>query len=1036
MQGISIRVLLVLLLLTLSAAARPAFGQRLAVRTYTTADGLAGDDVRAILQDARGFLWIATSTGLSRFDGGEFRTYGPADGLPHPAVNALLQDRRGALWIGTSGGLARIRPGARRFETVPLGDLRGAPVRLLHQDRAGRIWVGAGTRLMALAQDGDTPSVRDVPIELPTAPPRGAMWEIESITEDADGCLWIGTTWGLIQRHRDGRATLWRVRPMPKDDRIYHLSIDGGNRLWITHWGLSHRPGVNWGVYVLDLAGAETGRNEPLHEIAGAIRLGDADRVVAPGSVAYATAGGPLGDARLHSVFPSRDGGLWFATENGLVRLDAAGIRRYGADSGLGFPIRVVAEDRDGNLWLGGRGSGLSRLELGGFVTYTAREGLDARRVMAIVEDRAGRLCVEGETADGARWFGSLAENRFEPFVPRATGGLLYWGWGWQHTLVQDRAGEWWLATGSGLFRYPAADSCQALATLQPKAVYGVEHGLSGEDIFRIFEDSRGDLWIAVFGDPGMFRWRRSLDTFEPLPDIGLRTATAFAEDRDGGVWMGFYRGGLLRFHRGQWRWFDARHGVPEGFVEDLHVDRSGRLWIAADPGGLARADDPTAEIPRFERASSDDRLGRGAVLSIAEDGWGQIYAADGRGLARFDPGLTRIRRYSTADGLASNSILVSYRDHHGSLWFGTEQGLSRLQPRLQAPPAPPPVFIGGLRIGGLPQLVSQLGDRAIGNFMLEPRLGRVEIEYGAASLVPGEPLGYQTRLEGEDEDWSAPSSNRSMLYARLAPGEYRFLVRAVSADLRQGAPAEVAFTVLPPIWRRAWFLALAAMLVASAVTLVYRARVSRLLALERVRTRIATDLHDDLGARLSRISILAEVATRDIDRDPRLARQLLESVGETARGLIEASADIAWSIDPRHEDLRSLVTRIRRFASDMLDGRGIRWTFDAPADGGRLQLSPEHRRHVLLVFQEAINNVARHAGASNATLSLSVRDRRLEAEILDDGTGFAARGGDTPRPGSGLVNMEARARALKGTLRIDSALGRGTRISFSVPLR
>lgn len=1023
-----------------AAGARDAHAQRLAVRTYTTADGLAGDDIRALHQDSRGFLWIGTATGLSRFDGGEFRNYGTADGLPHPSINAILQDREGALWIATSGGLARIRPGEPRFTTVPLGDRGPGRVRLLHQARDGRIWTSDGTRLMVLSPNGTRVNVEDVPMTLPSPPPVDTLWEFESIAEDRDGCLWIGTTWGLLQRRLDGRTTRWRVRPTSRDDRIYHLSIDA-NRLWITHWGINHRRGVNWGLYVLDLAGAEAGISQPLHEFARPVAGSAIAGLAGPSGVSYVTAGGPLGNARLHGAFPSRDGSLWFGTENGIVRLDAAGVRRYGAENGLGFPIRVVAEDREGNLWLGGRASGLSRLEAVGLVSYTSREGFGARGVTAIIEDRAGHVCASGITADGARWFGALAGDRFSSFLPRGTANLEYWSWGWRHVMLQDRTGEWWVATGSGLFRYPAADSCLALARLPPKAVYGRADGLSNDEIFRIFEDSRGDIWVTTFGNPGMFRWRRDQGKFEALKGIGRRSATAFAEDRRNGLWMGFYAGGVLRFRDERWEWFDARHGMPDGFVEDLHVDRSGRLWIATNPGGLARLDDPGAAVPRFERPWRDPRTAGGMVLSIAEDRWGQIYIADGRGIARFDPGVTRMRRYSTAEGLASNYVRVSYRDRHGRLWFGSEQGISRLHPTLEAPPAAPPVFISSLRIGGLPQPVSGLGDRSIGNLTLEPALGRVEIEYGAASLVPGEQLRYQTKLEGADEDWSEPSAARTRFYASLAPGSYRFLVRAVAADGADGSPADVGFSVLPPVWRRAWFLALTGTVVAVAVALGYRARVDRLLALERVRTRIASDLHDDLGARLSRISILAEVATRNIDRDPRSTRRLLENVGETARGLIEAAADIAWSIDPRHEDLRSLVTRIRRFASDMFDGRGIRWSFDVPSDGARVPLSPEHRRQVLLVFQEAVHNIARHGEASHAMLSLRIRNHRLEAEILDDGKGFEvgaqnanACTGDG-RGGNGLANMAARARAIKGTLQVESAPGRGTRIFLSIPI-
>jgi ligand-binding sensor domain-containing protein/signal transduction histidine kinase len=1038
--------------LVLHLAASAALAQRLPVRTYSAAEGLAGDDVRAILQDARGFLWVGTTSGLSRFDGREFRTYGTADGLPHLAVNHLLQDEDGTLWVATAGGLARLTPGARSFAAVPLEQHRSG-IRLLHRDRAGTLWVAAGPHLFALSPGGE--EVSCVKVSAPTEPPPGGELEIVTIAEGPDGTLWIGTNWGLLERRPDGAMVPWPVKPTAHDDSVNHLAVDLEGKLWITHWGIAHRPGVNWALYVADPPATRT-PGQP----AGVVRVragdGSLHARLAPGAAAepldltYTTAGGPFGDARVHGVYPARDGRLWIATEEGVVRIDADGVRRFGPANGLGAPFRVIAEDRDGTLWLGSRGGGLSRLDGDAFVTYTEREGLIGREVTAIREDRSGRLCVSGVAADGRRWFGALEGDDLTSFTPRGTERLQYWGWGWGQTLLQDREGEWWLPTGEGLFRYPATESCAGLGAVRPAIVYRQEHGLSSDNIFRLFEDSHGDVWISAFGNPGLHRWVRATGRIQAFTEVGRLAPTAFAEDRWGGVWIGLYTGGLLRYRDGTLQRFAEADGVPAGFTETLFHDSAGRLWVAANPGGLARVDDPSAAQPAFTRPTRAEGLAESAVLSIVEDRFGRFYAATGRGVIQFDADMKRMRHLSTAEGLGSNLVRVSYADRHGALWFGTQQGLSRLKPRRDAPLDLPPIFIHGLRLAGVPHAVAQLGERDIGHLVLGPADGRVEIEYGVASLASGEILRYQARLEGADTDWLEPSTTRRMLYLNLAPGAYRFLVRAVHADGRVSPePATVAFTVQSPLWRRAWFLALFGMALAGAVWILHRQRVHRLLALERVRTRLATDLHDDLGARLSRISILSEAARVRVGCDDAEAGRILEEVGATSRELIEASSDIAWSIDPAHDDLRSLATRVRRFASDMFDGRGVRWTFEAPADGALARLSPEIRRHVLLVFQEAINNIARHADPREVTLTLRVADHRLEAEIWDDGRGFPvaetdSHPADARAPtaavsgctGRGLQNMMARARELRGALQVGSKPGGGTRIRLVVPLR
>ncbi len=1041
-----------LLVLLLPISSPSAFAQRLPVRTYTASDGLAGDDVRAILQDARGFLWIGTTSGLSRFDGREFRTYGTADGLPHLSVTALLEDDDGTLWVATAGGLARLATGAQSFAVAPLEQHAGG-VRLLHRDRNGTLWIASGPHLCALSREGNKNHCLE--ISAPTEPPPGGELEITAIAEEADGTWWLGTNWGLLERRPDGTMIPWRIKPTPDDDNVNHLAVDREGKLWITHWGIAHKPRVNWALYVLEPRVISKVARVARESSAGAAPADTLHGRLVPGRSAtddltYVTAGGPFGDARVHGVYPTRDGRLWIATEDGVVRVGSDGVRRFGSSNGLGFPYRVIVEDRHGTLWLGSRGGGLSRLDRDALVTYTEREGLRGREVTAIVEDRAGRLCVSGVAADGQKWFGALDGDVLTSFVPRGTEALRYWGWGWGQTLLQDREGEWWLPTGEGLFRYPATASCVDLGRMPPKMVYRREHGLSGNNIFRVFEDSRGDVWISAFGDPGLQRWRRSSGLLESFTELGRVSPTAFAEDAGGGLWMGLYTGGLLRYRDGAIERFGEADGVPAGFTQALYRDSAGRIWVAASPGGLARVDDPSAVRPVFGRPIRAEGLAESAVLTVVEDRLGQIYASTGRGVIQFDAGMKRMRHLSTAEGLGSNLVRVSYADRNGALWFGTQQGLSRLKPRRKPPSDPAPIFIQGLRVAGVPQPIAQLGERDIGDLVLRPSDGRIEIEYGVASLASGEILRYQARLEGSDNDWLEPSTTRRMLYQNLASGSYRFHVRAIYADGRVSPqPATVAFTVQPPVWRRAWFLALAAMAVAAAAWLAHRQQVKRALALERIRTRVATDLHDDLGARLSRISILSEVARVRLGTDPAEASRILEEVGATSRELIEASSDIAWSIDPSQDDLGSLTARIRRFASDMFDGRGVRWTFDAPADGALARLSPEVRRHVLLVFQEAINNIARHADSREVTLALRVADRRLEAEIRDDGCGFAletegspfdprpsAAVRDAPGPGRGMRNMMARARELRGTLEVGSCPGGGTQIRLMVPLR
>ncbi|HET8645292.1 MAG TPA: ATP-binding protein, partial [Vicinamibacteria bacterium] len=262
--------------------------------------------------------------------------------------------------------------------------------------------------------------------------------------------------------------------------------------------------------------------------------------------------------------------------------------------------------------------------------------------------------------------------------------------------------------------------------------------------------------------------------------------------------------------------------------------------------------------------------------------------------------------------------------------------------------------------------------------------------------------------------------------YAALSPGRYRFEVRAA----RTGhPPAVVAFDVQPPVWRRAWFVGLATGLLALLAYRLHRLRVRRLIELERVRTRIATDLHDDVGSSLSQIAIWSEVAARD-SAEPGI-RDTLGGIASACREAVDSMGDIVWAINPGHDRLGDLVHRMRRFASDVFTARDVAFRFEADLPDG-VVLGADLRRQVLLVFKEAVNNAVRHSGCTQAEARATLAGGRLGLVVRDDGRGFDA---GRRHDGHGLASMAARAAALGGSLEVRSAAGQGTAVTLSVPI-
>jgi signal transduction histidine kinase len=535
----------------------------------------------------------------------------------------------------------------------------------------------------------------------------------------------------------------------------------------------------------------------------------------------------------------------------------------------------------------------------------------------------------------------------------------------------------------------------------------------------------------------------RNLENSPNLPSWREDPARVFGEDRAGNIWIGFGTG-VARYRDGRFTFFTTNEGLPPGAIMNIYSDRVGRLWLASARGGLIRIDDPAAERPAFKSYTTAHGLSANSAQVITEDLYGRIYVSTGRGLDQLTPETGRIKHFTTDDGLAQGNIIAAFRDRTGAIWIGTHRGLSRFVP---APPetAPaPPILITGLNVAGERRSVSARGETEIAIADLEPDRNQLQIDFVSLGFAPGEALRYQYRLESTDAEWGALSEQRTVNYASLAPGRYRFLVRAVNSDgVASPNPATVTFTVLRPVWQRWWFIALATAFLGSLVYALYRYRVARLIELERVRTRIATDLHDDIGAGLSRVAILSEVVKQQVSGKAEQSVPMLTEIADSARGLVEAMREIVWAIDPRREELSAVVSRVRQFAYDVLEAKGINWDFIVQPELEQIKLDPEQRRHLFLIFKEGLNNIARHADCQSVSMTLTLDRQQLWGEIRDDGRGFPARNGtgSAEEPmgyanGYGLENMRQRASQVGGQVWIDSAPGEGARIKLMIPLK
>jgi PAS domain S-box-containing protein len=1149
-RGIAIAVVMQL------AATSPVIAEQLPSKIYNTEAGLAHNRVKRIVQDSHGFLWFCTADGLSRFDGHQFTSYRVEDGFPAPSINDLLEASDGVYWVATNSiGIVRFdltgtsstnADQRSRFRVYPMSaEPVTNRVNVIYRDRSGMLWAGTDGGLFQL--DMAASGFRPVALGIPSRP--DIQVQVWALVQDAAGNLWLGTRFGIVVRYTDGRMLHFTVHPVADDDRVSSLLFDLSGRLWI-----GHRSGLFTYVPDATLSVEDGGR---------------ASRAIPTGARRYTTLDGLNHDDVI--ALHQSDGSIWVRTfGSGLSRFDGSSFRTYLFAPGAGDDVTSITADRDGNLWIGTNTAGALKIATRPWTTYGLMDGL-GQVVSSVFENRVGELYVTSSAWRVSRFDGTSFRTVRLPVPPT----LSEQSWRGASNILLDHNGEWWVGTREGLYRFGPVDRFETLARARPKAVYTERDGLASDDVTRMFEDRIGDVWIMSWNPARdvLVRWERATATFHRYGEHdGLRPFTSgqtFATDRSGGVWIGFREGGLARYRNGRFTMLGTSDGLPEGGVNSIFVDEAG-LWVAT-VAGLCRIDQPDAERPQVFTYTTADGLTTNLVRRVTGDTAGRIYAASQRGIDRLEPSTGRIRHYSTADGLAGGEFTAALRDRSGTLWFGTSTGLSRLVPEREDSIAAPPILINSVRIAGVAQPLPPLGQTSVSHLELSPGQNNVQIEFFGIGFRTGETLRYRYKLDGASGDWSAPSAERSVTFANLAPGAYAFAVRAIATDgTESGPPATVSFTILPPVWRRSWFVGLIALTSVGATIIVARSRHARIRALresenrfrtlaetasdaiitidedsrivlvneatrkifgytreelvgkdltmlmpahlrdqhhaglarykqtanrqmswaavelpglhkdghevplevsfgefvrnnrrfftgiardvterrraqealqrsreerlaelERVRKRIATDLHDDVGSSLTRISLLSEVVRHQIGGlSPSLAEPL-SSIAALARELVDSMSDIVWAINPGKDRLRDLSQRMRQFVSDVCTARQIDLQFAAPSADQDVTVGANLRREVFLVFKEAITNMARHSGCSEAILEFRTDARGLLLQVADNGRGF-----DVSRPyaGHGLRSMRERIEALGGRFDAVSTPGRGTTLTFTIP--
>ncbi|HLH56413.1 MAG TPA: two-component regulator propeller domain-containing protein, partial [Verrucomicrobiae bacterium] len=587
--------------------------------------------------------------------------------------------------------------------------------------------------------------------------------------------------------------------------------------------------------------------------------------------------------------------------------------------------------------------------------------------------------------------------------------------------------------------------------------------------VAALYQGSHGEIWVGTTA--GVYRFDGGVQTrFVGKDRIAVPDVRAITETADGTIWLGLSGGGLASLRGESIEQFRKQDGVGSDQVICLYPDADGTLWIGTSDNGLA-----LMRNGHFGHIGTKEGLPSSVICHIVDDGRGNLWIGSHAGILRAGKeDLLRCARggtqsvhwlgYGKAEGLASPTCAGGFQPGalqaaDGRIWFPTSKGIAIVDPsNVTTNMAVPPVVIEEMRAGNksvdLHNPPSRTGHNHQG-IQIPPGRDRFELRYTGLSFAAPDKVRFRYRLKGLEDDWTEAGTRRVAEYSYLRPGSYQFQVIACNNDgLWNDKGATLAFTVLPFFWQTWWFQVSSGSSVAAAlggsIFWAGRRRVRRKLeqverqrALERERARIARDIHDDLGASLTRITMLSQTVRSELEGQVQ-ATEDVDQIYTTARELTRAMDEIVWAVNPKHDTLDSLVTYLGRFAQQFLSTAAIRCRLDVPLYLPSWVLTSEIRHNVFLALKEALNNVVKHGAATEVRISLSLDDRGgFTLGVADNGRGFDA-GGFASSPaaapsnsrlsfGNGLLNMQKRLEEIGGSCNIETAPGEGTRINFVV---
>ncbi|RYZ98957.1 MAG: hypothetical protein EOP47_18055 [Sphingobacteriaceae bacterium] len=953
---------------TLSIVCTDACAQKYNFTHYDIDHGLIQSQATMLSQDTAHRLWIGTLGGACRFDGKSYFTISKANGLTSNLVYAVFTDKQGTVWLGTHKGLARYKGNKIYNYPIPL-HLKYNWITRIVQDGSGVIWIIMDDRLFRV--NGNT---------LQQASITGAPQEsITSITPNKAGELYAAVYKKGIYTLKAGK---WRrfvlFTPGYVNFHIRKMAFDRKNESII---------------YLLQPNGLYVIKN---------------------GSVAPYLTGIPGFENMCMSFGQDADNNIWIGTGMGAYYFKNSTNLHFTAASGFtDNPITDIYCDTDNNMWLAASGSGIFKYEGDDHVTYGQSEGLKFNQVvMGITRDKNNKIILGTDA-------GLLTEYNgiYKPLTAQGQEPEMV------QNLFTDSKGNVWVG-GHGAAKYDGNKF--EVVKLPEKA-----------SVLAFTEDKHGVIWMA--STIGCMYYEK--EVLHTVPGKQVFASSLLLVGKDS-ILAGTQDGLMLIVNK---KWVPGfKLSLPANTSVFCLLKIKHGILIGTDDRGILAWDRKSNKITNY---TIQHGLKSNVVYSLAVDNKGIVWAGTGRGVNRIAVDAETLQCTVLGHYFANDPVVEANQNaalyYNNKIYIGTAKGLTVYNTLIDAPSLTSPhIIIQGIKLVKKGKTIS-LAQISSKNLKLSANENHLSISFLGVYLKNPGGVTYQYKLTGLEDKFSQHVLTNTVDYPALPPGKYTFEVRATSPDgVISKTTAKFSFEIIPPFYQTIIFrlimLGLMVLLVIALQNWWHQTKKKRELVIEaikqeekiKIRQQTAEDFHDDLGNKLTRITLLSEMLHIKIDKDKSDQQTLVNEIKQNAAFLYNGTRDILWALDPKSDNLYETLKHIEEIGCEMFSDTGITFTNLAISEDCKLvKLSMEYNRNITMIFKELMNNALKHADAKKVTLSATCSDKNeMTISLADDGKGFLC---GRESKGHGLKNAKTRAARINGSLEVISEDATGTAVSL-----